>query len=137
MSLPLIRIILEARLSAWAKAHVPKLDVAWQNQGFTPAAGMYLRSFILPGQTDSLDISGDHRVFVGVHQVSVVCPAGEGQGPGERLAQEIVDLFPLYLRLARQGFEVMVATPPSIGSAIPDEDVYVLPVSYSYRADTA
>lgn len=137
MSLPLIRSLLETRLKAWAAAHVPPLAIAWQNVAFTPPAGMYLRSFILPGQTDSLDLSGEHSAYVGVHQVSVVCPAGVGQGAGERLAQEIVDLYPLNLPLTRDGFEVKVFTKPFTGSAIPDEDVYVLPVSYSYRADTA
>lgn len=137
MSLPRIRSLLETRLKAWADARVPPVLIAWQNLGFTPPAGIYLRSFILPGQTDSLDMSGYNRVFVGAHQISLVCPASVGQGAGERLAEELVALYPLYMRLALQSFEVMVSSPVSVGSAIPDEDVYVLPVSYSYRADTA
>lgn len=138
MSFPRIRAVLEARLKTWADAHSPALKVAWQNVSMTPpATGIYLRSFIMPGETSSIDLAGKHRSYVGAHQVSVVCPIGSGPGAGDAIAKEIEDLFPLNLRLTSAGVTVQVNSPVSTSSAIPDDAEYLIPVSFSYRAEVA
>lgn len=137
MSLPDIRALLEPRLAAWAAGRVPPLVVAWQSVKFTPPQGMYLRSFILPGQTASLDLAGKHRAYVGAHQISVVAPTGKGLGAAEAVAKAIEALYPLNLRLTGSGLTVQVVSPVTIGSSVPDEDWFLIPVSYSYRADVA
>lgn len=138
MSLPDIRALLESRLATWAASQVPPLKIAWQNRPFTPPVGaIYLRSFVLPGQTASLDLLGKHRAFVGAHQVSIVAPDGGGPGAAEAVAKSIEGLFPLNLRLTGSGLTVQIVSPVTIGSAIQEEDAFMVPVSYSYRADVA
>lgn len=135
MSTKLIRSIYEQRLAAWAAAL--SLSVAWQNVAFTPpASGIYLRAFLLPGDTGSLDLEGVHRQYVGVFQVSIVAPAGQGSGASEQLAEEIAALFPMALRLTSGSFAVQIVSPCSIGPAIQDGTHYTLPVWFRYRADT-
>ena len=51
-----IRGLLQQRLAAWATTK--GLPVAWQGVSFAPPSGMYLRAFMLPAGTDSIDIEG-------------------------------------------------------------------------------
>lgn len=133
MSNSKIRQLYEQRLYAWAAGK--GLPVAWQNQPFTPPATTYLRAFLLPADTDSLDLEGAHRAYSGVFQVSIVAPTGSGAGAAEALAEEIAALFPCTLRLNSGAFAVQVAAPVSSGPAIVDDTRYTLPIWFRYRAD--
>lgn len=137
MSLPAIRAVLEGRLNTWAAARSPALTVAWQNVPMTPPAGAYLRSFILTGETSSDDLAGKHRSYVGAHQISIVCPTGNGPGVADAITKELEDLFPVALQLVGTGLTVIVATPVSVSTVVPDEGEYIVPVSFSYRAEVA
>jgi hypothetical protein len=137
VSLPAIRAVLEGRLNAWVSTRTPALKVAWQNRAFTPPAGIYLRSYILTGETSSMDLAGKHRSYVGAHQISIVCPTGGGPGVSDGIAKEIEDLFPVALQLPGAGLTVVVVSPVSVSSPVTDEAEYLVPVSFSYRADVA
>lgn len=134
MSNRLIRQLYEQRLATWAAAK--PISVAWQNVPFTAPAGTYLRAFLLPADTDSLDLAGDHRAYTGVFQVSIVAPAAQGSAVAETLADEIAALFPNYLLLSSGAFGVQIVSPCSTGPAIQDDTRYTLPVWFRYRADT-
>ncbi|MDV7209906.1 DUF4128 domain-containing protein [Azotobacter beijerinckii] len=135
MSNRLIRSLYEQRLASWAAAR--SLQVAWQNVPFTPpATGIYLRAFLLPANTDSLDLEGAHRLFTGIFQVSIVAPNGKGSGAAEQLAVDLDALYPNNLRLASGDFSVQIITPCSQGPAIPGDISYMIPVSFTYRADS-
>lgn len=138
MSQDRIRYLLETRLANWAAARSPALTVAWQNHPFTPPSGMYLRAFLLPATTGSDDLQGAHRRYLGVYQVSIVAPPGNGPGAAELVANEIGAIFPVNLALSivSPAFTVNVMTPCSIAKAIQESDRYVVPVSFRYRADT-
>ena len=136
MSTKLIRSLYEQRLAMWAAAR--SLPVAWQNVPFTPpASGIYLRAFLLPATTDSLDIEGAHRLYTGVFQVSTVAQSGQGSGAAEQIAADLAELFPLNLRLTSGSFIVQILSPCSRGPAVQDGSSYMIPVSFRYRADTA
>lgn len=136
MSSKIIRSLYEQRLAAWAAAR--SLPVAWQNVPFTPpSSGLYLRAFLLPATTDSLDLEGVHRLYTGVFQVSIVAQSGQGSGAVEQLATDLAAEFPLNLRLASGEFAVQIIAPCSQGPAIQDGSSYLIPVSFRYRADTA
>lgn len=134
MSNKLIRTLYEQRLAAWAATK--PLPVAWQNVPFTAPAGTYLEAFLLPADTDSLDVAGDHRVYTGVFQVSIVAPKGQGSEPAETLGEEIAALFPNNLLLSSGTFAVQSISPCSIGPAIQGGTHYTVPAWFRYRADT-
>lgn len=134
MSQRLIRQLYEQRLATWAAGK--PLPVAWQNVALTPPAGTYLRAFLLPADTDSQDMAGDHRAYTGVFQVSIVTPNGQGSGAAEELAEELAALFPMALRLTSGAFAVQIIAPTSIGQQIPGDTHLTLPVWFRYRADT-
>lgn len=136
MSNRLIRSLYEQRLAAWAAAR--SLPVAWQNVQFRPpASGIYLRAFLLPADTDSLDLEGAHRVYTGVFQISIVTPNGQGSGTAEQLAADLDAEFPNNLRLTSGAFTVQIISPCSQGPSIPGDTHYIVPVSFTYRADTS
>ena len=137
MSTQTIREALDGRLTTWATARVPALRVAHENVPFTPAGGeTYLRASILPARTVSDDLEGDHRGYRGVFQISIVCPINVGAGAAGNIADEIAALFPVNLRLTREGMTVQVITPASVAPALPHESDFTVPVSFEYRADT-
>jgi hypothetical protein len=137
MSHRTIRQIFESRLAAWAKARSPALRVAYEGVAFTPTnSETYLRAYTLPAGTNTNTLAGDHHAYTGVFQVSIVTPSGSGSGAAEGIADEIADLFPVYLRLTKADFEVMVLTPVEPSPSITEDTNYTVAASFQYRADT-
>ena len=95
---------------------------------FTPGADPYLRAFILPADTTSADLKGDHRCFKGIFQVSIVLAAGIGPGKAETIAEQIAALFPVNDRLPAGAGEVMIFTPMSESAPIVEAGNYTIPV---------
>ena len=137
MSHKIIRSLLEARLAAWAKLKSPVLRIAYQNVAFEPVEGeTYLRAFSIPARTGSDDLAGEHRIYTGLFQITIVTPVGIGSGAGEVLAENLAVLFALNERLSRDNFTVLVMTPVEPGPVQQEDIGYALPVSFQYRADT-
>ncbi|WP_085708277.1 MULTISPECIES: phage tail terminator-like protein [unclassified Pseudomonas] len=137
MSHNIITSIYEARLIAWAKALPTPLKVVVENEAYTPVEGAtYLKAFTLPGDTASSTLAGDHRLFTGVFQVSIVTPSGKYRGAAGALADQIAAMFPLYERNTKGALTVVTMTPVDQGPGIPDDTTYTVPVSFAYRADT-
>lgn len=136
MSNALIRAGLESVLATWAAAQSPSIPVAWQNVTFPPPATRYLRAFLLPGDTESQDLAGVHREYLGVFQVSIVMPSGAGSAPGEAIAAALAALYPIATPITSGGLTVWIARPLSAAPPIQEADRYVIPCSLGYRAHT-
>ena len=137
MSHNIIASIYEARLIVWAKALPTPIKVVVENEAYEPGNGVtYLRAFTLPGDTASGTLGGDHKLFTGVFQVSIVTPGGKYRGGAGALADQIAALFPLYGRITKNALTVVTMTPVDQGPGIPDDTTYTVPVSFAYRADT-
>ncbi|MCX4217396.1 DUF4128 domain-containing protein [Pseudomonas sp. MCal1] len=137
MSHNTIASIYEAKLIAWARALPTPLKVAVENEEYTPVDGAtYLKAITLPGDTVSNTLAGDHKLFTGVFQISIVTPAGKYRGAAGALADQIAALFPLYERNTKGALTVVTMTPADQGPGIPDDTTYTVPVSFAYRADT-
>jgi hypothetical protein len=137
MSHAIIASIYEAKLIAWNAARPEKLKVVFENTAHTPAAGeTYLRAFTIPGDTTSNTLGGDHRLFTGLFQVSIIAPAGTGKTKTNPIAEELIDLFPLYARDTKGLVTVVTMSPVDPGPGISGDSTYTVPVSFLYRADT-
>lgn len=86
MSKRQIRTAFESRLNAWANSQSPAIPTAWENISFTPAKP-YLRAFLVPASTDSIDLEGKHRMYTGIFQVNIVGEPGKGP-PRSRRSQK-------------------------------------------------
>lgn len=137
MSHAIIASIYEAKLIAWNSIRKQKLKIVFENMAYTPAAGeTYLRAFTIPGDTASNTLGGDHRLYTGVFQVSIIAPAGTGKTETNPLVSELTSLFPLYARSTKDEVTVITMSPVDPGAGITGDSVYTVPVSFSYRADT-
>lgn len=136
MSLLQIRGAFQGRLSTWATDRTPALPIAWQNVPFTPGTYPYLRAFLMPAETDSLDLAGEHRAYTGIFQVNIISETNKGTLLVEEIAAELEALFPLNERIVVAGGEVLIYTPMSLGPALPDGGTFTLPVWCRYRMDT-
>ncbi|KWV85334.1 MULTISPECIES: phage tail terminator-like protein [Pseudomonas] len=137
MSHAIIASIYEAKLIAWNAARSEKLKIVFENTAYTPAAGeTYLRAFTIPGDTASNTLGGDHRLYTGLFQVSIISPAGTGKAKTNPIAAEITALFPLYVRDVKNSFVVTPMTPVDVGPGITGDSSYTVPLSFSYRSDT-
>lgn len=137
MSHNIISAAFESRLLAWAKARAKPLKVVVENETYSPATGeTYLRAFTLPAVTGSNTLSGDHRVYVGVFQVSVITPSGKYRTEASGIVDELAALFALNLRIPRAGLVALVMTPVAPGPGIQDENAFTIPASFQYRSDT-
>ncbi|WP_338508719.1 phage tail terminator-like protein [Pseudomonas poae] len=137
MSHAIIASIYEAKLIAWNAARPEKLKIVFENTAYAPAEGeTYLRAFTIPGDTASNTLGGDHRLYTGVFQVSIIAPAGTGKTKTNPIAAEIIALFPLYVRDVKNGFVVTPMTPVDVGPGITGDSAYTVPLSFSYRSDT-
>lgn len=136
MSKRQIRAAFESRLNTWAQEQSPAIRVAWENAPFTPTTYPYLRAFIVPADTDSLDLAGEHRLYSGLFQVNVIGETGKGAAQVERIAEALTELFPLNLRIPVSDGVVLVYSPMSEGPAMPDGGTFTLPVWCRYRMDT-
>lgn len=137
MSHAVIASIYEAKLIAWNAARLDKLKIVFENTAYTPAEGeTYLRAFNIPGDTASNTLGGDHRLYTGVFQVSIIAPAGTGKTKTNPIAAELTSLFPLYARDTKGTVTVVTMSPVDPGPGITGDSTYTAPVSFSYRSDT-
>lgn len=133
MSQQRIRSAFESRLATWAASKA--LPVVWQNVGAGNMTGDHLRAFLLPAQTLSMDIAGEHRGYRGVFQVSIFTRPNIGANRAEVLAGELDELFPVALRMLSAGLTVQVMTPMASRPSIVETDWYSVPVDCRYGAE--
>ena len=133
MSQARVRNAFESRLAAWAASKA--LPVVWQNVGAGNMTGDHLRAYLLPAQTLSMDLAGEHRGYRGVFQVSIFTRPNIGANRAESLARELDDLFPVALRMLSAGLTVQVMTPMASRPAIQETDWYSVPVDCRYGAE--
>jgi hypothetical protein len=132
MSQQRIRSAFESRLATWAASK--GLPVVWQNVGAGSVTGDHLRAFLLPAQTLSSDLAGQHRGYRGIFQVSIFTRPNIGANRAESLARELDDLFPVALRMLSAGLTVQVMTPMASRPSIVETDWYSVPVDCRYEA---
>lgn len=133
MSVARIRAAFESRLATWAASKA--LPVVWQNVGAGNMTGDHLRAYLLPAQTLSMDIAGEHRGYRGVFQVSIFTKPGIGANRAESLARELDELFPVAKRMLSAGVTVQIMTPMATRPAVSETDWFHLPVDCRYAAD--
>jgi hypothetical protein len=136
MSDLLVRAAFESRIKNWAAAQSPAILVSYENVGFTPPTTRYLRCFILPAPTVSLDLARDHRQRKGVFQVTIVMPIGAGTAAAAAIQAALEVAFPINVYMTQSAIRVWLTTPFSPGPAIQESDSFAVSVSAQYACDT-
>ncbi len=130
MSQATVRKAIEQAISTWATANGH--SVQWQNTVLDPEPAAYVRSFVLPAQTEAPDIQQAGRDYAGVLQVSIVRPINEGPGPAETIAASMATA--LGMRLTSGSVVVRLLQPISPVAPINEPGRYVVPCTAQYSA---
>lgn len=134
MSNAIIRAALETRLKAWADAQVVKIPIAFEGVSFTkPSSGPYLQPLLIPNVTVNQDLSGARKTLLGLFEVACWWPSGKGMGGVEKLAQSVVELFPL---LPKSGVVSIESTPYAERPVLDESGWIVVPVIILYRYES-
>lgn len=140
MSEAKIRTLYETRLQTFAEQY--GIAIQFENFLLTPpnnadvSENVYLRAFLLFAPVRSRTLAGDDREYRGAGQINVVSPINIGSARALEVVEQLVDLFPNNLRLtAMDGFSVQVITPMSVGTAIPDDTTFTIPMSFTFQAN--
>lgn len=129
-----ISALLESHLDIIAKKlNLPVFD---ENSEILSHSDIYLRTYILPEVTTSVDSEGKLKVYRGVYQISVVAPINSGKLRSQQISDDIIQHFPLNLELTSPNFSLYVNSIPSVYPAKMDNACYTLPISFNYRADS-
>ena len=98
----------------------------------------YLKTFLLPSNASSNTLSGDHKRYTGVYQITLVVPVGEGPGRTTVVSKELQALFPIFGRVAfdtAADSEVVIMTPIDEMNGTPKDGAFYTPFSFNYRSD--
>jgi len=131
MSTASIRKALETKLAALS----PAVSIAYENFPFAPVNGTpYQECFLLPGQPDNAEMGAKNYLEVGVFQVTLKYPLGNGPAAAQARAELIKAHFKRGTTMVQDGINVIVIRTPSVAGGFPLGDRYCIPVSIYYQA---
>lgn len=126
-----VRADLETRLKTWADTRNPPISVVWEGTPFdkTESDAPFLQSFILPAKTLNATLDATKQREVGIFQVSIWGLDGKGSHEVESIADELIELFPVFPKFA----ETSIDSPMSKTPAQTNNNWRVIHCSASYR----
>lgn len=128
MSEKKIRAALEERLAALG----PALSTAYENQDFTPVPGTaYQRVNLLRADPEDPEF-GPMKRHLGIFQVTLFYPQGDGPGTAEARADLLVAHFKRKTSLTKDGVVVTIDGTPRVLPGFNDGDRWVVPVRIPY-----
>lgn len=136
-----VRNALASRLVAVSPgAAVPSASVAFENIAFTPTPGTrWYRTTFLPGMPVPYEMGAAPRGFhVGLFQVDIFDPPGQGDGVTQEEADRIAANFHSGLQLTNSGVVVQVTNAWAVRIPNqPDPEWYQMSVRIQWSADLA
>ncbi len=135
MSNARIRVLFNTALVGYAK---PKgIRVAADNTPFTPKTNeTYLVAKLIPVDTSTETLGGDHKGYIGLYQIKVVTASGISTDVSDKLIEELQDVFKVDKLFSKDGFSVRVISPIHGPEGKAQEGSLVVPCYFEYRADT-
>lgn len=135
MSHARVRNLFSAALAAYASTKGSK--VSYDNVLTTFTSDVHIRSHLMPVDTFSDTLSGDHKGFTGLYQMTVVTKTGIGTLSADSVTDDLQAIFEINRRFVdSNGFAVQVTTPLHTHEGKQIDGEWVLPCYFSYRADT-
>lgn len=125
-----VRIEVESKLAAYAASK--NIPVAYENVEFSqPEIGGWLELHFIGDDSIVRGLDASGRTDIGMFQISVYVPEGEGMGGVSALAREIANLYPMIPKVGLTSIEA----PAKIGSGIIVEKYVCVPITLRYRAE--
>jgi hypothetical protein len=107
------------------------VPIAFENVPFVkPLDGVYLEAFLVPNITLDVAVDGSRQRHLGIFQVNCWAKSGKGMRQVEKLAQDVIDLFPL---LPKVGVVSVDRTPVAESRLMDSAGWVIVPVTIPYR----
>lgn len=129
-----IKKIYEILLERWSSG---RYRIAYNNVKFTPKGNeTYIKSNILPSVTRSLALSGDHTMYSGMYQITVVCPLNTSTKICNDIYKELKDVFVINERNTLDDVEyVQQISPIHTTQGFVKDTTFIYPMWFEYRSD--
>lgn len=125
-----VRIEVESILAAYAATK--NLPVAYENVEFSqPEDGGWLELHFIADDSVVRGLDASGRTDIGMFQISIYVPQGEGMGAVSALAREIANLYPMVPKVGLTSIEA----PAKISTGIIVDQYVCVPVTLRYRAE--
>lgn len=99
--------------------------------------GDHLEAHLIPADTFSGTLSGDHKAFIGMFQITIVVQYNTGLLKAEQIVDELQAIFGINQMFTdTSGFAVQVVSPIKTPEGKQDGVQWRAPTRFDYRADT-
>lgn len=128
-----IQYSLLTRLTAFAAAQSPALQLAQPNVKFAPTDAIWLRSTFLPATTNSLGVSfASRNMHYGIFQVDVFNSDKIGEPASARIAALLIQYFKRGTTMSKDGFITQILQAPYRAALLYDGAAVIIPVRMNY-----
>lgn len=136
MSHSKVRAIFATLLTEYALTK--DIRVSYDNVKFDPTVNeLYLQTHLIPVDTPTLTLGGDHKEYLGIYQVKIISGSGSATGIADSIIDDLQNLFPVYkLFKDLSGFTVQVYSPVHSAEGKAQDGRWTVPCYFEYRADT-
>ena len=130
-----IRKIFSALVSEYATQN--NIPVAYDNVSFKAVDVDYIETHLIQSDTFSDTLSGDHKAFIGIWQMTLVVQYNTGLLKAEQICEDLQGIFELYKTFTdTSGFSVQVVSPIKIPEGKQVGVQWRIPCYFEYRSDT-
>lgn len=96
----------------------------------------HIETHLIPSDTFSDTLSGDHKAFVGMYQMTIVVQYNTGLLKAEEITEELQNIFGINEVFSdTSGFSVQVISPIKVPEGKQDGVQWRLPCYFEYRSD--
>lgn len=116
------------------------IRVAYDNVKFTATTNeTYLQTHLMPADTFTDTMSGDHTAYIGVFQIKIIIGSGKSVKVVSEISTELQNIFKTY-KVFREAspstFSVQVFSPFNVPEGKVIDGSWIVPCYFQYRADT-
>ncbi len=130
-------VSVKAALEQALKVGLGAFPVGWENVTYTPPTdgSAYATVTLLPASPENPTLGTGFYREIGLLQVTLSYPLGNGAGKAYAKAEEIRALFPRGASFASGGLTTRITHTPVIGPGARRDDRYLLVLRLRYSAD--
>ena len=112
----------------------PTIATAYENVSFTPSSGVpYQELYDIPASNNHLFIDNADFEGLGIFQITLKYPSGNGMKTVSNRAELYVSSFPCGRKLTKNGDTITVLQTPKVNNLGVDGDRVVVAVSINYK----
>lgn len=137
MSHARVRKLFSAALAEYAVLKGIKVSYDNVKEKFDEDDDDHIETHLIPADTFTDTLGGDHKAFIGMYQMKIVTKYGTGYLKTEEIIEELQAIFKVFKEFTDDtGFSVQVISPIKTPEGKQNASQWAVPAYFEYRADT-